>query len=233
MGSARRRLSLVVVLAVGWLSVCGDAARAAVPAGNLIVNGGAESGTGSSDSATTAPVPIPGWATTTNITEHTYDPAGSTEFPDVNVSAAIGGSGQFFAGGPANGAGNTVETATQVVDVSTAAAEIDAGGVTATLSADLGGFATQGDNAAATAVFLGSASEQLGTLTIGPVTAADRNSTTQMLLRSATGTVPPGTRSVSVVLTATKTDGSYNDAYADNLSLTLAGTSTSPPPPTT
>jgi hypothetical protein len=233
MGLPRRRLSLVAVLVVGWLGACGGAARAAVPAGNLILNGGAESGTGSSDQSTTAPVPIPGWTTTTNITEHTYDPAGSTEFPDVNVSATIGGGSQFFAGGPANGAGNTVETATQVVDVSTAATEIDAGGVTATLSADLGGFATQGDNAAVTAAFLGSASEQLGTLTIGPVTAADRNNTTQMLPRNATGTVPPGTRTISVVLTATKTDGSYNDAYADNLSLTLAGSSTSPPPPTT
>ena len=229
MGSACRRLSLVAALAAGWLGVYGGPARAAVPAGNLIVNGNAESGTGSSDSSTTAPVPIPGWTTTPNITEHTYDPAGSGAFPDVNASAAIGGGNQFFAGGPGNGAGNTVETATQVVDVSTAAAEIDAGTVTATLSADLGGFSTQGDNAAVTAMSLNSAGAQLGTLTIGPVTAADRNNTTQLLRRSASGTVPPGTRTVRVVLTATKTDGSYNDAYADNLSLTLAGSG----PPTT
>ncbi|MGZ4252023.1 MAG: hypothetical protein ACXVR2_01990 [Solirubrobacteraceae bacterium] len=227
------RLLLLALLAAGWLGVCGVAAEAAVPSGNLIVNGNAESGTGSSDSSTTAPVPIPGWTTTTNLTEHTYDPAGSAAFPDVNASAAIGGGSQFFAGGPANGAGNTVETATQNVGVSTAAAEIDAGGVTATVSADLGGFATQRDNAAVTATFLGSAGEQLGTLTIGPVTAADRNNTTALLPRSGSGTVPPGTRTVRVALTATKTDGSYNDAYADNLSLTLAASSGSPPPPTT
>src|SRR5690349_15467079 len=119
MGSACRRLPLVAVLAAGWLGASGGIARAAVPAGNLLVNGNAESGTGSSDSSTTAPVPIPGWTTTTNITEHTYDPAGSAAFPDVNASAAISGGGQFFAGGPANGAGNTVETATQDIDVST------------------------------------------------------------------------------------------------------------------
>src|SRR5689334_254876 len=119
------RLSVLAVLAAGWLGAYGGVARAAVPSGNLIVNGDAESGTGSSDSSTTAPVPMPGWTTTPNITEHTYDPAGSTEFPDVNASAAIAGGSQFFAGGPANGsAGNTVETATQDVDVSTAAAEI-------------------------------------------------------------------------------------------------------------
>ena len=231
MGSACRRLSLVAALAAGWLGVYGGPARAAVPAGNLIVNGNAESGTGSSDSSTTAPVPIPGWTTTPNITEHTYDPAGSGAFPDVNASAAIGGGNQFFAGGPGNGAGNTVETATQVVDVATAAAEIDAGTVTATLSADLGGFSTQGDNAAVTAMSLNSAGAQLATLTIGPVTAADRNNTTQLLRRSASGTVPPGTRTVRVVLTATKTDGSYNDAYVDNLSLTLSGSSGPPTGP--
>jgi hypothetical protein len=228
------RLLLLALLAAGCLGVYRVAAEAAVPSGNLIVNGNAESGTGSSDSSTTAPVPIPGWTTTTNLTEHTYDPAGSAAFPDVNASAAIGGANQFFAGGPANGsAGNTVETATQDVAVSTAAAEIDAGGVTATLSADLGGFSTQGDNAALTATFLGSAGEQLGTLSIGPVTAADRDNTTQLLPRSGSGTVPPRTRTVRVVLTATKTDGSYSDAYADNLSLTLAGSSGSPPPPPT
>jgi len=232
MGSACRRLSLVAVLAAGWLGAFGGAAPAAVPAGNLLVNGNAETGTGSSDSSTTAPVPIPGWTTTPNITEHTYDPAGSAAFPDVNASAAIGGGMQFFAGGPDNATDNTVETATQNVDVSAAATEVDAGTVTATLSADLGGFSTQGDNAAVTASFLASAGAQLGTLTIGPVTAADRNNTTQLLHRSASGTVPPGTRTVHVVLTATKTDGAYNDAYADNLSLTLAGSSGAPPTPT-
>jgi hypothetical protein len=223
------RLLLLALLVAGCLGVYGVAAQAAVPSGNLIVNGNAESGTGSSDSSTTAPVPIPGWTTTTNLTQHTYDPAGSAAFPDVNASAAIGGANQFFAGGPANGsAGNTVETATQDVAVSTAAAEIDAGGVTAALSGDLGGFSTQGDNAALTATFLGSAGEQLGTLSIGPVTAADRNNTTQLLPRSGSGTVPPGTRTVRVVLTATKTDGSYNDAYADNISLVLSRSTPSP-----
>jgi hypothetical protein len=225
MGSACRRLSLVAMLAAGWLGAFGSAAPAAVPSGNLLVNGNAESGTGSSDSSTTAPVPIPGWTTTPNITEHTYDPAGSAAFPDVNASAAIGGGNQFFAGGPDNATDNTVERATQNVDVSAAATEIDAGTLTATLSADLGGFSTQGDNAAVTATFLSPAGAQLGTLTVGPVTAADRSNTTQLLHRSAARTVPPGTRAVRVVLTATKTDGAYNDAYADNLSLTLAGSS--------
>src|SRR5690242_13671873 len=125
MGSSRSPRWLIAVFVAGLLVASGGAsASAAVPSGNLIVNGGAEVGTGSSDAATTAPVPIPGWTTTPNLTEHTYDPAGSANFPDVNASAAIRGGTQFFAGGPANGAGNSVETASQSVDVSTDAGAI-------------------------------------------------------------------------------------------------------------
>jgi hypothetical protein len=199
----------------------GAAAQAAVPSGNLIVNGGAEVGTGSSDSATTAPAPIPGWTTTSNFTEHTYDPAGSANFPDASASAAIAGGTQFFAGGPANGAGNSVETATQTVEVSSGAAEIDAGGVVATLSADLGGFASQEDQAQVAATFLGAAGQQLGDLTIGPVTAEDRGDTTKLLPRTGSLTVPRGTRAIRVTMTATKFAGAYNDAYLDNISLSL------------
>jgi hypothetical protein len=229
-GALWGRSVLAAVAAAGWLGISGIAAQAAVPSGNLIVNGGAEVGTGSSDSSTTAPVPTPGWATTTNFTEHTYDPAGSSNFPDVNASAAIGGGNQFFAGGPAN-SDNTVETATQNVAVSTAATEIDAGSVSATLSADLGGFATQTDNAGVTATFLGSDGQQLGTLTIGPVTAADRNDVTALLLRTGSATLPASTRTIRVVITAIKVEGSYNDAYIDNVSLSLGAASGQPPPP--
>jgi hypothetical protein len=220
-GALWGRSVLAAVAAAGWLGIGGIAAQAAVPSGNLIVNGGAEVGTGSSDSSTTAPVPTPGWATTTNFTEHTYDAAGSTAFPDVNASVAISGGSQFFAGGPDNGSGNTVETASQNVDVSSAATETDAGGVSATLSADLGGFATQTDNAGVTATFLGSDGQQLGKLTIGPVTAADRNSVTKLLPRAGSATLPASTRTIRVVIIATKVEGSYNDAYIDNVSLSL------------
>ena len=209
------------MVAGGLLVVSSATARAAVPSGNLIVNGGAEVGTGSSDSATTAPAPIPGWTTTANLTEHTYDPAGSQNFPDANASAAIGGATQFFAGGPANGAGNSVETATQTVDVSSGAAQIDAGGFVATLSADLGGFASQEDQAQVTATFLGAAGQQLGDLTIGPVTAEDRNNTTALLQRTGTTQLLQGTRAIRVTMTATKFAGAYNDAYLDNISLSL------------
>ena len=234
MGHPRGQLWLLALIVGGGLVVGGGAgARAAIPSGNLIVNGGAEVGTGSSDSSSTGPVPIPGWTTTANFTEHTYDPAGSQNFPDTNASAAIGGGTQFFAGGPDNGSGNTVETATQAIDVSTDAAQIDAGGVGATLSADLGGFSSQEDQAKVTATFLSAAGQQLGAVTIGPVTAEDRGDTTEFLLRTASAAVPPGTRTISVTMTATKFAGGYNDAYLDNISLSLGpapGIGELPPP---
>lgn len=216
---ARVMRALLTIVLLGM--VAGAPARAAIPTGNLLVNGDAEAGAGSSDATTTAPVPIPGWLTTANFTEHTYDPAGSGLFPDATVTAAIGGGRQFFAGGPENGGGNTVETAAQIVDVSGAASEIDTGSVSAGLFADLGGFADQEDAATVTAVFLGSQGQQLGQLGIGPVTAADRHDTTGLLPRSGSAFVPRGTRQVRVVITATKSSGAYSDAYLDNVSLTL------------
>jgi hypothetical protein len=87
-----------------------------------------------------------------------------------------------------------------------------------------------------TATYLSASGAALGTLTIGPVTAADRGGQTAMLPRSATGAVPSGTRSIQVVMTATREEGTFNDGYADNVSLSLSvgpqpGSTTSPPPP--
>jgi len=53
------------------------------------------------------------------------------------------------------------------------------------------------------------------------VLAADRNRATGLVLRSASAPVPPGTRRIAVTLTMTRTEGTSNDGYADNLSLTL------------
>jgi hypothetical protein len=214
--------------AVGLLGVAAGIAvsvapaQAAIPAGNQIRNPDAETGAGSNDSSTQSPSPIPEWTTSPNFTEHLYDPQGSTDFPDTDDSAAINGGKQMFAGGPSTNGDNTTETAAQDVDVSGAAAEIDAGGVSATLAADLGGFSAQEDNATITATFLNAGGQDVGHLTIGPVTATDRGSQTSLLARTTSGTVPVGTRKVHVLITATKTEGDYNDGYIDNVSLTFA-----------
>jgi hypothetical protein len=222
MAGLRAYATIAALAAVG--AAVPAAAVAAVPGGNLLRNGDAQSGVGSGDSSTTAPVPVPAWTTTTAFTEHLYQTAGS--FPGPDASAAIAGGTQFFAGGP--NAADT-ETATQDVDVSAASSEIDAGAVRATLSAALGGYETQEDNARVSATFLGAAGQALGTVAIGPVTAGDRDGATKLLPRASTATVPAATRSVHVVITATRTEGAYNDGYADNVSLVLAAAAAAPP----
>ena len=114
-----------------------------------------------------------------------------------------------------------MSAATQVVDVSGAAAEIDAGKVAATLSALLGGYATQTDHAAVTATFLNAGGAPAGALRLPTVTPADRNSVTALVARTASGAVPAGTRQISVRIDAIRDEGSYNDGYIDNVSLVL------------
>jgi len=218
----------LVVCALALLAVSLVPIGASGAGTNLLTNPGAEDGPGGVDSS--GGMPPPGWTVTGDLTTVQYNAAGG--FPTSAVSTQIGGGANFFAGGNA-----AVSTAAQAVDVSAAASSIDAGTVAATLSGDLGGYADQDDSAMVVATYLNAAGGALGTLTIGPVTEAQRNGQTTLLPQSTDGTVPVGTRSVQVVLTATRVDGSYNDGYADNISLSLGGpgsasvTPAAPPPP--
>jgi hypothetical protein len=187
-------------------------AGAQAPSGNLLVNGDAEAVPGSADGTTV--VPPPGWTTDGEFTEVAY---GAPDFLSADDSASWGGGASFFAGGPNNAA----SSATQVVSVASDAARIDAGSESATLSALLGGYLTQTDAATVTATFLNAAGATVGTLAIGPVSPDDRQSASTLLSRSATASGPAGTRSISVRIDATRNEGSFNDGYADNVSLTL------------
>jgi hypothetical protein len=192
--------------------VAAPSGLAAIPGGNLIVNPGAEAGPGSTDSSTvSAP---PGWTVESSFTAVAY---GAPDFLTTADSAALGGGANFFAGGPDSAA----SAATQVVDVSVAAPEIDAGKAGATLSALLGGFSSQTDRATVTATFLRADGAPLGTEVLAAVTPADRNSVTALVARSANATLPAGTRSISVRIDAIRDDGAYNDGYIDNVSLVL------------
>ena len=194
-------------------------AQASVPAGNLLANPGAEAGPGAPDASTiNAP---PGWTTTGELTAVKY---GASGFPTSAVSSQIAGGANFFAAG--NVATSTGE---QLLNVSAAQPEIDARGVSAALSACLGGFSSQDDNARITTTFLGASGATLGSFEIGPVTAADRGSQTTLIPRNASRAVPASTRSIKVVITGTRLSGLYNDAYADNVSLSLAGSGASAP----
>lgn len=218
-----RRLLTAFALVV-LLGACAGAARAgaAVPSGNLLQNPGAEDGACSSSSDANSPsqtVPIPGWTTTSSFVVVCYS---SNVTLDPSTADTIGGGSAYFMGGV-----DSSTTATQTVDVSSAATDIDAGGVQANLSGYLGGYSTQEDNMVVLAEFLSGAGQPLGTMTIGPVTAADRNNQSALVPRSATAAVPKNTRSILVQMNATRSYGTDNDAAADNLSLTLSSVSPS------
>lgn len=180
---------------------------------NLVVNGDAEAGAGSPDANTVEPVP--GWNTSGTFTAVQY--SASSGFPTLTDPGPSVRGSNFFAGGPSN----AFSQATQTLDVSMDTNAFGNGLTPFTLSGYVGGFAGQNDNAVFSAVFLSSGGGVLGTAQIGPVSAADRLSQTGLLFRSSSGTVPVGTSSIFFDLQMTRMEGSYNDGYADNLSLTL------------
>lgn len=183
---------------------------------NLIVNGDAESGAGGDGFQV---VPVPGWTTSGNFTVAKYAAVGGS-FPTTTDPGPPDRGNNFFAGG--TGASSS---ATQSIDVLINAAAIDTGNTTFDLTGYLGGFANHGDNATLSITFESATGTALGTASIGPVSAADRGNVTKLLPRGTSGNVPTGTRQIEVLLQITRTTGSYNDGYADNLSLVL----TAPP----
>ncbi|MFE9423303.1 ricin-type beta-trefoil lectin domain protein [Kitasatospora sp. NPDC006697] len=181
---------------------------------NLLTDPGAESvaicsGTGE-DGMT-----VPGWTITSG--EPSLVCYGASGFPTSATPGPANRGTAFFAGGATGNSGLS-----QTADVSSAATAIDGGGVSYNLSGWLGGYAGQNDRVGLTATFQGANGASLGTAAIAPVSNTDRGNTTELLQRSAVGTLPVGTRSIKVDLAFTWTAGSTTDGYADNLSLTLS-----------
>lgn len=216
-----RRLGCIAALTIAFAS-SPALAQAAIPSGNLVGNPGAEASVGATDlSAVAAPS---GWTASTGFTAIRY---GTQDLPSIAQATQLHAGLNFFAGGP-----NVSEsTATQTIDVSSAATEIDAKSVNATLTALLGGYTSQGDNAKVVAQMLGAGGAALGPITVGPVSPTERGGVTSLVSRTTTARVPPGTRTIVVTTTARRTEGTFNDGYADNVSLALAGNGGGPDPP--
>jgi hypothetical protein len=202
----------VLVIALTTAFAAAAPAFAAVPVGNIVQNPGAEQGSGANNTVD-KPV-VPGWTPTGSFTAVRY---GAPDYPTLDDGSRAAGDKNFFVGGPASASSSGEQT----IDVSGAAPEIDTGTLGWTLSAFIGGYASQGDNASVTANFKDAAGNVFAFRTIGPVTTADRRSKTALLPRSAFGTVPAGTRSIQLLIVATRTEGSYNDGYVDNVNMTL------------
>ncbi len=201
-----------VALCVLALSLAPAATHAAVISTNLIVNGDAEAGPGGTGGAVAT---IPGYTTTGAFTVTQYAAGGG--FPNATDPGPAVRGLNFFSGGVSE-----FSSASQLVDISAEAAAIDLGSVQFDLSAFLGGFSSQNDNAALVINFLDGFNAVISSASIGPVSNIDRSDLTSLLFRQLIGLVPASTRFIDIDLNLTRTAGSFNDGYADNLSLVLS-----------
>ena len=213
MNTSRFPLKTVAFAALVLSALAGSSPARAQLGSNLIVNGNAEVGAGSLSGNDIEAVP--GFTTTGAFTVVQYAAGGG--FPVATDPGPADRGLNFFAGGP----NNASSSAAQLISLLPEASVINAGNAAFTLSAYLGGFSGQNDNAVLSLSFLGAGGVALGSAQIGPVSSADRGGATGLLFRSANGFVPVGAQSVNVNLQMTRTDGAYNDGYADNLSLVL------------
>ncbi len=177
---------------------------------NLIFNGDAESNSGTNDYT-----PNRGIAWWFDIASTSIGRYGAhSNFPSASSPGPTNRGANFFIGGTTNG------SILQRIDISDIAADVDRAGVQYEMSGWFGGASTQGDSAALTARFLNASAVGISTNIVGNVTANDRGGVTGLLRRSATGTLPIGTRYVEFVLTNRVVTG-MNDGSADNLSFVL------------
>lgn len=200
---------------------------------NLIVNGGAEVGSGTLDG--TDLTTVPGWTTTGLLDEVQYDALGGngvTGYPTYSTPGSADRGENFFGGG-----GGGVSTATQTISLLRATPQIAQGNVKFNLGGWIGGTTNVTDTATVTATFLDSSGKSLGTATLDPVTPAMRNNTTEFLPENSTGMLPKRTTSVKVELTVSGTTGAtrsdHGQGYADNLSFTIASNKVPAPKPPT
>ncbi|MER6999631.1 phosphoesterase [Streptomyces sp. NPDC000410] len=184
---------------------------------NLVINGDAETGPGGSAEPVGS---VTGW----NVREGApaliaYSNGGGYPTPADPGPPARGS--RFFSGG------NSPRTAL-VQDIAlpeqgtTGRRAVDAGRVRYTLAGWLGGYAAQEDGARLSVEFRDAKGTPVALSVLGPVTAAERQSRTGLVERTASATVPPGARSARLLLVFTRSGGgTSNDGYADAISLTL------------
>jgi hypothetical protein len=207
----KRGLILLGTLAAACLSGLFSTSAFATNSGNLLVDGGGESGTCTTDWS--AVNTVPGWTVTQGSPSIVCYSIAS-----FNTPSSGSGGNAFIADGPYGDS-----ALQQNVNVSSEASTIDGGNVMYNLSGWLGGYTVYNGQAVVTATFLDVNGKPLGTpAQLSGVNASARGDETGFIAQSATGNVPVGTRTISVLLQFTDTGASYNIGYADNLSLTLS-----------
>lgn len=192
------------------------------PGGTPNPNYDVNAGSPCQDPADAIPVPV-SWTTANGFRIVQYghcDYPGTSDLDPPDSSAGP----YMFCGSLQGPVDPSPQTATQTLDVSPCATDIDTGTLRYSLSAYLGGHGTNTDAMTFTATFLDSSQATIGWKQLGPVTPSDRNSVTRLVQQSATGTLPVGTRSVLFELSASggdPTPDTRNFACADLLAFTL------------
>jgi hypothetical protein len=160
---------------------------------------------------------MPGWTIVSGSPDVVCSSAGSFTYP-------AGGSPDQAFYAPGDQGDGMIE---QTVNVSSGASAIDGGGVDYNLSGWLGGWTSYAGYTTVSLEFLSSSGQQLGsTAQLPTVSASQRGDKTEFLARSASGSVPVGTRSILVELAFV--DSSDEAGYAENLALTLNTAVTAP-----
>jgi Ca2+-binding RTX toxin-like protein len=131
---------------------------------------------------------------------------------------SVGGGTYYFAGGL-----DGISAIQQDIDVSSMSGAVDLGGVQFELSADLGGYLDQDDYMDVIVRFLDASGTLIAASVLEGPSAAERGGETKLMHEELSGAVPADTRFVKVSLRALRESGSYNDAYADNISLVFRG----------
>ena len=206
-----------VAVGAGAVAIAGAAAVAyvvvsgAIFGHNLVVNGNAEQGSGATN--LTDIVRPNGWTTTGNFTVDKY----SADLINTSDPGPSDRGDYFFGGGP----NNPASSASQTIDLSGGSGGIDSGSKKYDLTGYLGGFGGQSDAAIVEATFEDAAGHSLAVARIGPVTDLARKGKTALNRTTSSGTVPRLTRKVVIKVSMSRSDGVYNDAYADDISLTI------------
>jgi hypothetical protein len=238
----RRTRTIVQTLAAAFAAglVAAGSAGAEVLTPNLVQNPGAE--LGSSLRGGVVPL-IPYWERQEAISSKlsTVVEYGAPGFPTIAQGAAIGGGSHFFAGGPADGHDDNTPAFSQALltqDLGVPAdamKRIKAGGAEATISACLGGYGNQDDRADVVlyAYTSDAATGLVGVATLKGPRAGDRQNRTGLLPRSTTARLPLTTTSLAVGLLFDRASGqgTYNDGYADNVSVRISTSGSTPPEP--
>jgi hypothetical protein len=213
---AIRCVTVALATCLGLTQLTSPAAAATKTSPNLIRNASAEH---------TTPKPtdygdkvtVTAW-TVAKRYDFTAGPYGAPSFPGKHDVGPKGRGKNFFAGGT----DGRKSIATQVDSLADYVPWVKAGKAHFTLSGWLGGYSSQADRATLQVTWRNQAGKHVGTAKIGPVTHTSRHDTTSLLHRSTNGTVPKSARTALFTLTMTRTDGTYNDGYADKLKLVIA-----------